>query len=269
MNEDVAARPASSTLYLRMAEESLCFARYEACRTPRFDFSVFAVAPRTSLTVNLREAFSTEDILRHPVNKVVALVAGPVTPVPLADFQEEDCEAFYNYCFPAGGRRRVFYDVVPAANAVLLFALEEATCRTLEDAFGAIHYVACQTPVMRHFSAKGAGPGKRCFVHTHEGHIDVAVYDEGRLVMCNTYRTREPADAAYYVCSAAVRLGLDCAAAPFYVAGLPDERDSVTAELRKYAAGVYTVNPVAEYNRHKVAATPGVPYDLMTFLLDI
>ena len=28
------------------------------------------------------------------------------------------------------------------------------------------------------------------------------------------------------------------------------------------------INPSAEYNRHLVAMTPGVPYDLMTLLIE-
>jgi len=270
MIPEAASLPYPTTLYLRIAESSLCFARYESRREPLFDFSPFHVQPRSSLTVNLREAFSTERILQHPIDRVQALVSGPVTPVPLPDFQEEDCETLYNYCFPSEEKRRIFYDVLPAANVVLLFGLEVSTCHTLEDAFSHVHYVSCLTPVLRHFAAKGsAAGGKRLFAYAHEGHVSLAIFEDNRLAMANTYRTQGPTDAAYYVFHTASLLAIDNETAPFYVAGTPELREAVAEELRKYAANVYTVNPSGEFNRHIVATTPGVPYDLMAFLLDI
>lgn len=269
MTPEAAPSPYPTTLYLRIAESSLCFARYESRREPLFDFSPFHVQPRSSLTVNLREAFSTERILQHPIERVQALVAGPVTPVPLPDFQEEDCETLYNYCFPSDRKRRIFYDVVPAANAVLLFGLDEATCHTLEDAFNRVHYVSCLTPVLRHFATKGSSKGgKRLFAYAHEGHISLAVFEDNRLIMTNTYRTQGATDAAYFILNMASHLAIDQEETPFYVAGESKLREAVAEELRQFAAYVYTVNPSGEFNRHIVATTPGVPYDLMAFLLD-
>ena len=38
--------------------------------------------------------------------------------------------------------------------------------------------------------------------------------------------------------------------------------------LRQYAEQVYCVNPTGEFNRHIVSTTPGVPYDMMTLILN-
>ena len=38
--------------------------------------------------------------------------------------------------------------------------------------------------------------------------------------------------------------------------------------LGKYTEQVYWVNPTGEFNRHIVWTTPGVPYDLMTLILN-
>jgi len=269
MTPEASTPSPSSTLYLRIAEGSLCFARYESRREPLFEFTPFRVQPRTSLTVNLREALGTEAILRAPFGRVQALVAGPATPVPLTDFQEEDCPALYDYCFPTEEKRRVFYDTLSSANAVLLFSLDEATCHTLEEAFGDIRYTSCLTPVLHHFSAKGKQyAGKRLFVYVHEESLSLAVFEENRLLMANTYRVKAPTDAAYYVFNTAAKLAVDRESAPFYVAGAAEAREPVAEELRKYAARVLPINPTGEFNRHKVATTPGVPYDLMTLLLD-
>jgi hypothetical protein len=116
--------------------------------------------PKASLAANLRELARTTPLLQAPpAGQVQVLVNGPATFVPLAEFQEEDCEPLYNFCLPAHNdmRRRVFYDVVAAANVVVLFALSDATCYALEDLLGMTpHYVSSFTPLIRHFAGKAS-----------------------------------------------------------------------------------------------------------------
>lgn len=54
---------------------------------------------------------------------------------------------------------------------------------------------------------------------------------------------------------------------PIYVAGTDELRTPVVGELQKYAARVFAINQAAEFNRHPVATTPHIPYDLITKLL--
>ena len=43
--------------------------------------------------------------------------------------------------------------------------------------------------------------------------------------------------------------------------------DPVVTELQHYAGKIYAIQPAADFNRHMVSTTPGVPYDLMCALL--
>lgn len=270
MTEHHTTTGTSDTLHLRLAPDSICLARYEPGREPRFEFSACSVRPQASLSVNLRDACRTEPLLQSfKPDRVNVLVAGAVTGVPLADFQEEDCDSLYDYCFPAERKRRVFYDLLPVCNASLLFALDEDICRTVEDIFPNVRYVSAQTAVLRHFAEKGLSTGqKRVFVHWHENMADVVIYENRRLLVLNTYSADEASDVAYYTLNVAQNMGVDSATAPIYVAGATELRDAATAELRKYAGNVCPVNPSAEFNRHIAAVTPGVPYDLTALLID-
>lgn len=257
------------TLYIRISDTDISFARFENGVQPTFLFETYHMRPQVSLTVNLREAMRAVNLLHEPSDRVEVLASGMVTPVPLAEFQEEDAEAAYDYCFTKGEQRRVFYDTVPASNTVLLFALPEATCRTLEDAFGEVRFAASLTGVVRHFASKGLGTtmGKRLFVYPHDSVADVAVFEESRLVMLNTYSVRTLTDVSYYTLNLARHLCLDLRETPFFVAGAPLLRDPAVRELQQYAARVYPITPSAEFNRHIVATTPDVPYDLVCGLL--
>ena len=259
-----------TSLYLRLSDSRLCFARYEMRQQPLFAFSPYRLRPQTSLTVNLREALQSEPILHAPIKETLVLVSTPITPVPLADFQEEDCNTIYNYCFPEDKPRRVFYDIVPAANTVLMFSLDEQTCKDIEEVFDNVRYFSSFTPVLRHFSTKGivGNPQKRMFIYRHENSIDLAVFEESRMIMVNTYPIINENDVAYYAFNVAKQLEMDNKQAAFYVAGNNSLRDGTVEALKQFAVNVYNINPTAEFNRHIISTTPGVPYDLMSLLLD-
>ncbi len=259
---------AAATLYLRLAENHLCLARYADGRPPYFDFCRYRLRPRTSLTVNLREALDSEPILKSPFHRVEALTAGRTTLVPLSDFQEEDCETIYNYCFPEKQRRRVFYDTIPGANAVLLFSLEENTCQALENAFGNVRYTSALTPVLRHFSTKSIDRAHRClYVHCHEQVADLAVFEDYRLIMANTYEVYNASDVAYYVLNVARQTGVDLKSEPVFVVDNDEQFSKVSDEIRRFASQLTVLEPAKEFKQHIVASTPDVPYDLINLLI--
>lgn len=280
--------PLPGTSYLRLSDTHLHFVRYEAGAEGLFAFEAFDLKPQLSLAANLREMRRGVAEMQSVNGGLHLVVSGPVTPVPLSEFQEEDCEALFTQCFPEREKRRIFYEVIGTLSIVLLFSLEEATCRTLEEAFGEILYQSAVTPLLRHFSRK-AVPGdghKRVVIYPHDTCTDIIIFDELRLMAVNSFATTEPADIAYFALGLAHQLSLtvlpeshtaeekgcvtmrpgNCTT--LYVAGEQALRDRTCDELRQYAADVVPIRPSGEYNRHRVAATPDLPYDLVTLLLD-
>lgn len=259
------------SLHIRISDTDFCFAHYDNRPGGTFTFVPYHVRPQVSLAMNLREAIEQVPLLQNLPSRIEICVNGRVTPVPLAEFQEEDAEAAYRYCFHSEADTRVFYDTVPASNIVLLFALEETTCRIIEDTFGAdVHYTAALTHVVQHFATKALGMGKqsgrRIFVYTHDGVIDIAVMEDARLLMLNTYNVRTLTDVDYYTFNLAHHLGINVSETPIFVAGIPVLRDPVVDELQKFAPSVYAVNPAAEYNRTAASTHSDVPYDLICAL---
>lgn len=258
-------------LYIRLSDTDIHFARFDNHDSQTFRFNTYHLRPQISLIMNLRNALENVELLRDYKGSVEVLVNTPVTPVPLADFQEEDCTTLYDFCFTEEERHRVFYDTIPAANAVLLFGLGEAVCHAIEDAFGEVRYSSSRTALLQHFATKALETGtqrRRLFVYTHEGMIDVAVFDDARLLMFNTYNVRTLTDVAYYTFNLARHLGFAPQTEPIYVAGEELLRTPVVEELQKYASHVFAVNPAADFNRHVAATTAGIPYDMTTHILN-
>lgn len=257
------------SLYLRISDNEICFAKYDSVQSAVFEFEKYHVRPQVSLTVNLREAMENISLLKEKYDEVQVFVNSPVTLVPLAEFQEEDVEKTYKYCFSKNENKRIFYDTVPAANLVLLSALDTATCRTLEDTFGGIRYMASLAPLLQHFANKAIDEQmpKRSFVYVHDGIIDVCAFDETRLLALNSYKVTSLSDADYYIFNFLRHLSLSLEDTPLYVVGEDALSQPLAAELELYASKVYTINPAADFNRHVIAVTEGVPYDMMCGLL--
>lgn len=256
-------------LYLRLSDTELGFALYEPGRSGAFQFATRSLNAQLSLVANLREARMAAPFLAGPFGRVEVLADVAVTPVPLAEFQEEDAPALWHCCFSGGETDRVFYDTVPAVNVITVYGLPAATCQAIEEVFGPVRYRALLSAVMQHFAAKATGiaSGRRVFVQLRPGLADVIIYEGSRLLLVNTYAVHALSDLDYYVLNVAQRLGADLTRTPIFVAGPPEPRDEAVNELSQYAARVYAVNPEADFNRHPVAMAPGVPYDLMCSLL--
>ena len=258
-------------LYLRLSEDGLCLARYEKGIRSGFPYSARRLSPQSAAEELLREACQTDPVAQGPTRNVEVVVSGSVTPVPLTYFQEEYCETYFDYCFPnEGKKRRVFYDTVAAANVVLLFSLEDRLCRAVEEHFENVHYTATLTAVVRHFAMKDerTRASRSLYAYCHESACDVAVFAEGQLQLLNTYRVNEATDAAYYILNVAKELKLDLLRTPLQIAGTAELRAAIGEELQKYAQNVLHLNPIAEFQRHPVAQKAGIPYDLMTLLID-
>ena len=257
------------TLYLRLSDTDLCAALYQPGRRDTFESAAYHLNPQVSLVTNLRDALAQVSLFQQPHDKVEVLANSMVTPVPLAEFQEEDAPCLWRYCFTHTGHERVFYDTVPAVNVVVLYALEEPDCQALEEVFGPVRFKSSLAAVIQHFATKALSVthGKRMFVLVHGASVDVLAYEDNRLLTVNTYKVRALTDMAYYALNLAHHLGVDVKADPFFVAGETHMRDTAVHELQQYAARVYAVSPEADFNRHPISVAPGVPFDLMCALL--
>ncbi len=270
--------PQPRTLYLRLTDSKICFARYEVRREPFFSFSNFVPDVRSPLAANLREAQISDEVLLAPISKVNVLVPGKIVAVPLSHFREEDCESIWQNCCGKTAeekekRERVFYDVVPHADIVLLFAVNETICRAVENTFDCeVHYVSGTTSLLRHFAEKPdpSDCSLRLFAYCHEHTAEISAMREGgRIVSINSYHIEAASDVTYYIASLLQQLsaGADETASIYIVGDETEIRDAVCTELRDIMPHVYAVNPSAEFNRHIVATTPGVPYDLINLLI--
>ena len=74
-------------------------------------------------------------------------------------------------------------------------------------------------------------------------------------------------DAAYYAFNLLKQHGLSPETTQIAVAGTPDLRNPLIAELGKFAPRTVPILPSIDFKHHEIASTEGMSYDLIAFLL--
>lgn len=199
-------------------------------------------------------------------------VGGMVTLVPLAEFEEEHCDTLYNYCVAGDGAaplaRRIFYDVLPASNAVLLFALPEDVCQDVEAVFGEVRYVSRLTPLLRRWAIRTAAQSsRRVYLYCRDGSADIFFFEEQRILVLNSYEVLAATDVVYYAFNLSQNLGVDFEVTTYTVFGEEAQCREVATQLAMYAPHVAVLNAGAEFNRHPLSQNPEIPFDLLAQVL--
>ena len=250
--------------HLRISDTEITALVPSAEATGGFAVKSWSVIPGSSLLVRLGEALRDDFLLSLTENRVEVGFSGAVTPVPLADFQEEDAEALHHQCFSEGRRGRVFYDPVPALNAVLLFSADPALCHRVEEALPQAHFYASLTPWLSRLARKTAvSVAHRLYVYVHDGLFTLALLNETRLLLLNTWPATAPTDVAYYALSALRQFGIPPSAVATQVSGDEALCPSVVAELSRHLPHAVGMSAASEFNRHPLTAAQGVSLDLL------
>ena len=194
-------------LYIRITGDDISFAIGK--QVEDLQFSVHRLDRRVSFTINLRRAVEAEPLTKLERVGVDVIVSGAVIAVPLSDFREEDCEPLYDSCFRPAHKHRVFYDTLPTANVVLLYALDDSCCRAIKEKFGKVIYISEQTARLRRYSMLSAtASAKRIFLHLVHRKLEMSTFEGTRLLMLNTYDTKNADDVCYYTLSVMQALGM-------------------------------------------------------------
>lgn len=218
-----------------------------------------------SLAEQLRNAKQTLSVCQpFPQDGLTVTVTGGIVAVPLDDFQEEDCNAYYNHCLLPQVKHCVFYDIVPSANVVLLFGLPELSCKTIEQELGDVHYESVFTSVMRHSFVKEIG--QRIFVYILANEAHIVASENGKLRLLNTFKVQTPEDAAYYVMNVANTLNFTLSDTKIQIAGDATMRNPLLLLIRQFAPNALPILPTNEFKHHEIASEEGMPYDMMTFI---
>lgn len=258
------------TLYIRLGNDGMFFAACDGSRQVDYEIKTVPFKPGVSLNVSVHEALRSQPFASSEYREVRALCEGRATLVPLSEFDEDACEALYFFNFPGRrGRLRVFYDALPRQDAVLLFGVDKAVCRTLEEAFPQVVFQSVETPLLLHFAASSprALPRRRLFVNLTAESMSVAACRSGRIELYNAFTLHHPEDALYYTLHVAKTWGFDASSDEVYVSGEAVMVDMIQKRTKAYLPNVFPVRIEEEFPGTPLCRESALPYDFVNLLL--
>lgn len=255
-------------LYIRVSSGNLSFAVYHPFGGKPPVVENYEVNPTASLNVNLKEALASLPLAQEKYTCAEILLNVPYTLKPIELFDEDVAKDIYGTCFHDSKNDRVFYDVAGSLGAALVYGMDNAFCRVIDDNFRSAHFSSTTTAVANRFAEAARGTRNNvAYIYSHENLMDLFVFRNGRLLLGNRYETRETEDAVYFVMLAVDVLKLDVMEDEFYVIEAAESNGVLSGRLPDFLKKVNVPDVRGMFANSPLASADDVPYDMKAFLL--
>ena len=219
-----------------------------------------------SMAANLREAFSTSELLQSGYQRALVLTDTPVMLVPMDEFQEDDFETLYHACFTGYDGYIISYSIVPSLNTVAVFAVNKDLKTVVTDHFTEARFMPIWQPVWEHLQhrRRDAADARQLFAYFHDQRMEVISFQQNRFKFYNTYDAQHAHDALYFLLYAWKQLGFDALKDELHLVGEPTNRSWLTEKLHQYLTRIVAIKPATDFNIPPAEIPEGVTYDLLT-----
>lgn len=264
-------------LYLRLEDHKITIADYtrpasvDAGAEGVLTLVEHVMTPTLSLRQNLQEARRQHPLFQQ-VKDVEVIVNGPVTLVPVSEYDDSVEDVLFKSCFRVASEvpYRVLADVIPQLRTMLLFGVRKSVSDGIGVEFqgGNIHYTSATSLLLRQFAQHNADAQRcRVYVNCRDRYIDVAAFIERQLVACCPYEVSCASDAVYYVLALSKALGFVPSETLYITVGNNATVQEITAMLRRFAPSVRRHTLGDDFGTRPITQHPAVPFDLGLMLL--
>lgn len=221
-----------------------------------------------SMAANLREALKTLPFALEHRRRALVLLDTPVVFVPTDEFTEDTKKLIYTHTLTGQEGNAVLHSVLPALNAVAVYAVNRDLKLVIEDNFEDFKFShTCIAVINRMYKHNFTGTGRKLFCHFNGHNINVYSFLQKRFKFANSYDAESTRDAIYFIMHVWQQLALNQQKDDLHIVGDVRERDMLTKELGKYIRNVCMINRNAEFNRSPIASIEGMPYDLVAHFM--
>jgi len=254
-------------LTLRVGRSTLCMLA-QGSGSNDIDYEPYVVKSGVSMAANLRDAFKKSRLLQQVPPRVHVLIDSDVLLVPVEQFEEDTMADMHRHAFPGSGSDVVLYNVLPALNAVAVFAVNKDLRMVLDDHFSDVTMVTLMQPVWRHLHQRSfTGSRQKLYAYFHEKRLELCAFQQNRFKFCNTFKAERAHDSLYFLLYVWKQLQLQPEHDELHIVGDIMDSEWLVAELKKYLQNAYVINPSADFNRAQVTEIKGMPYDMQTLFV--
>lgn len=256
-------------LIIRVGQNTLAFAYAQPGADDNIVFVPYIINAGISMAANLREALRSGALGGKKWAKVQVMLDTPVAMVPIDEYDEHNKETLYRYSMTEQENNAVLATILPAVNAVALYSLNKDFRLVLTDNFSDIKIRPLCASVWQYLQRRSLqGNAEKLYCYFHDNKVDIFSYRKNRFRFANAFPTTSTADTPYFIMAVWKQLALDAHKDEIYIVGKPKDLDKLTEILHRFVTAIYSINPSAEFNRHPLALQGGVPFDILTTLME-
>ncbi len=170
----------------------------------------------------VKDLFEQEEAFTYSYQKVsVGLHAAPFTLIPEKFFDAGKLDKYLSFNVPFDGSGRIHYDLIESQSAYLVCGIDYYLLESLDSHFPRYNLAHAATFWLnglfkyRHNTSPLSG----LYANFQKHYLDIAVFQNGKLSLLNTYYYEAGNDILYYILNAARQTKLDIKSQPVVFLG--------------------------------------------------
>jgi hypothetical protein len=174
------------------------------------------------------------------------VVTEKFTLVPSAFFDSGKIKNYLEFNQPVETTDSVFNDVLRNADARNIYAVDYALEKTLRRISPSVRIRHHLTPLIeRNLSVNKNKEDRRVFAHVRQGHFDLVISENGKLLMANTFRYQTSEDFIYFLLYSCEQLKINPEVMDLEIAGEIQPDSAIAGLAKKYVRHVrFASHPV-------------------------
>ena len=146
-----------------------------------------------------------------------------------------------------------FFVITLTPLIMLLFGMDKSLRLWLDGQYPEVRYCAQVAPLIEAFAAQSRlGNTRKMFAHLRREYMDVCCYDNGQLLLANSYSCSLTPDRIYYLLYVWQALGFEQERDELHLCGVLDDRDALLSGLREFVRQVFVMNPPQDIDLRSV-----------------
>lgn len=193
-----------------------------------------------SLTANLKKEYQELEFLQHDFLRVNIVVSGSrFTYVPNELFETGEAETIFHYNQQHHDNEVVIANPLKNSNATVLFGIDHSTQTFVNEHFHSAVFYSQSALLCDIFCAKSRGGDiKKMYVSLRGDGIDLFAFENGSLLIANSFDTNRDADNIYYILATWQQLGLDQEKDELHLFGVGEGNNTIVPELKRFIKSV-------------------------------
>ena len=224
------------TLSIRLSADGFSFSIHPPQKEAEVFFSSYPVNVSYSMTANLKKMIQTAKELKYTYGQINILIdTQRFTPIPFDLFEDEQTEQLFYQNFQRMDNETVLCNILGKSNIALIFGMDKHTHQLIHESFPHARIFACASPLTEYFTYQSKGSNnRRLYVLFHPNRMEVFALDKGKLLLINSFNSKQNSDHIYYLLYVWQQLGYSQEKDQLFLIGDIESKDTLMAELKRF-----------------------------------